>query len=54
MNTMNARHQHPALVRTTNAFATVGARQRRNALPAVVLAAAALGLQLGALASIFA
>lgn len=51
---MNDRSHHPALVRTTNAFATVGARQRRNALPAFVLVAAVLGLQLGALASIFA
>ncbi len=49
---MNAKPQHPALLRTTDAIALIGARQGSRSLPVIAHALAVLGLQIGAIAAI--
>jgi hypothetical protein len=49
---MNTQALHPALLRTTDAIASIGARQGVRSLPVIAHALAVLGLGLGAIASI--
>ena len=49
---MKTQPVHPALLRTTNAFADIGARQEARSLPVLAQTIAVLGLQLGAIAAI--
>jgi hypothetical protein len=49
---MNAKATHPALLRTTDAIALIGARQGARSLPVTAQVLVVLGLQLGAIAAI--
>ena len=49
---MKTQTVHPALLRTTDAIATIGARQGARSLPVLANAIAVLGLGLGAIVAI--